>query len=75
MSPINLSAAARGTRGHVASLGTNNRHKLQKLLTMGILPGASLEVIQRFPAYVLGIGHTQVAIDDELARDIYFYPA
>jgi len=38
---------------------------------MGLLPGVSVEVIQRFPSYVLKIGNSQIAMDEEMARDVF----
>ncbi|MCX7766084.1 MAG: metal-dependent transcriptional regulator [Candidatus Sumerlaeia bacterium] len=61
----------RGVKGKVAYLHTRDKKKLQKFLAMGILPGVTIEVIQRFPSYVLQVGHTQVAMDEEMARDIF----
>lgn len=46
----------------------------QKLLTLGIVPGARVKVIQRFPAYVVQIGYTQIAIDHQLAHAVHVEP-
>ncbi len=59
-----------GTRSKVAYLHTKDNKKLQKLMAMGILPGATVQVLQKFPSYVLKIGHSQVAMDREMAEAI-----
>lgn len=41
-----------------------------KLAAMGVLPGADLRVIQRYPAYVFRIGHAEFAVDEEMARHV-----
>ncbi len=61
----------KGTKGRIAYLHTMDNKKLQKLMAMGLLPGVSIQVIQKFPAYVLKIGHSQAAMDKEIVRDIY----
>lgn len=59
------------TKGKVAYLHTKDNKKLQKLMALGILPGVSIQVVQKFPSYVLKIGHSQVAMDEEMARDVF----
>jgi Fe2+ transport system protein FeoA len=39
-------------------------------MAMGILPGVSIEILQKFPSYVLKISHSQVAMDREMAEGI-----
>lgn len=59
-----------GTKSKVAYLHTKDNKKLQKLMAMGILPGVTVQVLQKFPSYVLKIGHSQVAMDREMAEAI-----
>lgn len=61
----------KGTKGRIAYLHTRDNKKLQKLMAMGILPGVSVQVVQKFPSYVLKIGHSQIAMDEEMARDVF----
>lgn len=61
----------KGTKGKVAYLHTKDNKKLQKLMAMGILPGVSIQVVQKFPSYVLKIGNSQIAMDEEMARDVF----
>lgn len=58
-------------RGKVAYLQTKDHKKLQKLMAMGILPNTTITLVQKFPSYVLQIGQSQFAIDEELAQRIY----
>jgi len=69
-----LADVKRGTKGRVAYLHTRDNKKLQKLMTMGILPGVTIEVMQTFPSYVFRLGHTQIAVDKEMATDIFMMP-
>jgi len=60
--------AEKGARGKVAYVATKNDKVLHKLMAMGVLPGVTVEVMQTFPAYVLKVGNTQVAVDREMAE-------
>jgi len=40
-------------------------------MSMGVLPGVAVEVTQTYPSYVFKIGHTQIAVDREIAKDIF----
>ena len=59
-----------GDRGMVAYLRTGDSRRLQKLLTLGVLPGVEVEMLQRFPSFVFRIGHSQMAVDREMAEGI-----
>ncbi len=58
-------------KGHIAYLQTKNKDRMQKLLNIGVVPGVSITLVQKFPSYVFKIGHTQFAVDKELASSIY----
>lgn len=66
-----LSELKKGQIGKVAYILTRNNKNLQKLLAMGILPGTSIEMIQTYPSYVFQVGEAQIAIDTEMAEDIF----
>jgi DtxR family Mn-dependent transcriptional regulator len=62
-----------GDQGAVAYLATRDNREVQKMMAMGILPGAKIELIQRFPSYVFQVGHSQFAVDRPLAEIIYVH--
>lgn len=66
-----LSALKAGQKGRVAYLRTRNMTTLQKLMSMGVLPGLSIRVVQTFPSYVFALGASQFAVDQDLAEDLY----
>jgi len=66
-----LSRLSRGQKGRVAYVHAPQVEQLQKLMAMGILPGASVELLQSFPSYVFQVGQTQFAVDNEIADAIY----
>lgn len=66
-----LSQLTPGQKGRVSYVYAPESAKLQKLMAMGILPGAPISLIQRFPSYVFQIRQTQFAVDKEIADAIY----
>ena len=44
---------------------------VDRLGTMGLVPGTTLRLNQKSPAFVIEIGETTVAIDSEIAEGIY----
>ncbi|CAN5782058.1 hypothetical protein BH23GEM9_BH23GEM9_28340 [soil metagenome] len=63
-----------GERGCVSCLQSPASPSACKLATMGVLPGAELRVVQRYPAYVFSIGHTEFAVDEEMAQHVRVHP-
>lgn len=41
------------------------------LVALGVVPGAVLTLVQRYPAFVVRMGHTEFALDRELAGRIH----
>ena len=66
-----LSQMSRGQRGKVAYIHAPEARHLQKLMAMGILPGAPVRLIQNFPSYVFQICQSQFAVDKEIAGTIF----
>ncbi len=66
-----LSELSKGDRGKIAYLHSKDPANLNKLISMGILPGMAVSLLQKFPSYVFQVSQTQFAVDKDLARDIY----
>jgi DtxR family Mn-dependent transcriptional regulator len=60
-----------GTEGTVAYIATHHHHRLDKLAAFGLLPGVKIRLHQRQPSFVIEMGETTLAIDEETAADIY----
>ncbi len=60
-----------GQGGHIAYIQMNNSRRLQKLMSMGVLPGVPIKLLRRSPSYVFEAGYSQFAVDEEIAADIY----
>ena len=66
-----LSQMDPGEQGKIAYVHATEATKLQKLMSMGILPGAPIRLTQRFPSYVFQVRQEQFAVDREIADSIY----
>jgi DtxR family Mn-dependent transcriptional regulator len=60
-----------GQSGRIAYVLSSQSNEVQKLVAMGILPGTSISLIQRYPSYVFEVGNTQYAVDRNIANQIY----
>ncbi len=57
--------------GRVSYILTHNHPQLHKLMSMGIIPGTNVYVHQTFPSFIIKIGETQLALEKDIAQDIY----
>jgi DtxR family transcriptional regulator, Mn-dependent transcriptional regulator len=60
-----------GETGRIAYIVTGEHPRLHKLLSMGLVPGIEIRLHGKFPSFVITVGHTQIALDAEVAKDIY----
>lgn len=60
-----------GETGDIAYLAASDDKKMQKLMSMGVLPGSKITLVQKFPSFVFNVGHSQFAVDESLARQIH----
>lgn len=63
-----------GQLGEIAYLSTAEPKKMQKLMSMGVLPGNELVLKRAYPSYIFRIGHSEFAVDIDLAREIFVRP-
>lgn len=54
----------------VVGLLPAGNEKLRKLTAFGILPGVRINLLQTYPIYVVEVGHTILALDYEIAKNI-----
>ncbi|MCF7805014.1 MAG: metal-dependent transcriptional regulator [Candidatus Marinimicrobia bacterium] len=45
--------------------------RYQRLTSLGVTPGTELVLTQRHPSFVIKVGETEIAIDGEIADEIY----
>ncbi|NIQ97040.1 MAG: metal-dependent transcriptional regulator [Desulfuromonadales bacterium] len=60
-----------GQEGEIAYLSTIDGRKMQKLMSMGVLPGNSVTLRRAFPSYIFRVGNSEFAVDADLAREIF----
>ncbi len=69
-SSVRLADLRVGGRGLVVDFDGASAHERSKLMALGLVPGAPVELLQRFPSYVVAVGYTQIALDHESAAVI-----
>ncbi len=45
--------------------------RFQRLTSLGVTPGTQVVLKQRYPSFVIQVGETEIAIDGEIADEIY----
>lgn len=60
-----------GEAGRIVYVLTRKHPQLHKLMSLGIVPGVILSVHQISPSFVIQVEETQVALEEEIACEIY----
>jgi DtxR family Mn-dependent transcriptional regulator len=68
-----LSEAPIGRELRVAYLRPSHHDRLHLLLSMGINPGVRLRLHQYTPVVIVQVDHSEFALDNEVAKDIYVW--
>jgi DtxR family Mn-dependent transcriptional regulator len=55
----------------IAFITTPHHHRFGRLANLGLVPGGRLTLLQKRPSYLLKLGSTEIAIDSDIASDIY----
>ncbi len=66
-----LSDAGLGDAVRIVFITPKSRKRLDKLSSLGIVPGCRLRLLQRNPSFVLQLGETTVAVDRDITDEIY----
>lgn len=66
-----LSVLDVGDRGRIIFIASKSHMRLDKLGTLGIVPGSNIRVHQKRPAFVIELGETTLALDPEIIKEIY----
>ncbi len=70
MNQFPLTRMAPGVTARVAGVRSTNGAFINKLAALGVLPGLPITLIQTYPAYLVQIGQSELAMDRETARCI-----
>jgi DtxR family Mn-dependent transcriptional regulator len=68
---IPLEELGLGEEGRIVFIAPKSHQRLDRLSTLGIVPGSILRMHQKNPSYVLQIGETTLALDRDIVRNIY----
>ncbi|MGR3309995.1 MAG: metal-dependent transcriptional regulator [Candidatus Brocadiales bacterium] len=68
---MTLSELRSGDEVKIAYITTRHHSRLDRLSSLGLMPGVNLRVHQKQPSIVIQMGETQIALDNDVARDIY----
>lgn len=66
-----LDSLGAGERGKILYISTRDHYRLDKLTSIGLMPGTLVRVHQKHPALVVLFDETTLSLDTEIARDIY----
>ncbi len=66
-----LSRLAVGSLARIVYIVPRDAERLSRLSALGVAPGATLRLQQKAPATVLKLGETTLAVDPEIAGEIY----
>ena len=58
------------TQGVITAIRNKDEKIVKKLLAMGVHTGMQITLEQRFPAFVIRVGRTRIAIDKNIANSI-----
>ncbi|HEX7622509.1 MAG TPA: FeoA family protein [Anaeromyxobacteraceae bacterium] len=47
---------------------------MDRLAALGVIPGSEIRLRQRAPSYVIEVGETTIALDPEIAQEIFVMP-
>jgi Fe2+ transport system protein FeoA len=60
-------------QGRIAYISQHNYSRFQKLLSFGLSAGVPIKLQQRFPSFVIQCEETQIALEEDIARDIFVW--
>ena len=62
-----------GESGRVAYISTRHHAHILRLSSLGLTPGVPVKLLQRWPSCVIQCDETEIAIEEDVARDIYVW--
>jgi DtxR family Mn-dependent transcriptional regulator len=69
-----LSDGRIGTDYRIVFIASGLHRRLDRLCALGVVPGARLRLHQRLPAFIVQVGGTDIALEPEVAADIFVVP-
>lgn len=66
-----LSDLMPGEQGKIVFITPGSHSRLDRLSTMGVMPGSMVKLHQKKPSYVIQLGETMIAVDREITKEIF----
>jgi DtxR family transcriptional regulator, Mn-dependent transcriptional regulator len=63
-----------GATGRIVFIAPKFHDRMDRLAALGVIPGSTIRLHQRSPSYVIEVGETTIALDPEIASEIYVKP-
>ncbi len=60
-----------GAAGRIVFIAPRFHDRMDRLAALGVIPGSEVRLRQRAPSFVVEVGETTIAIDPEIAGEIY----
>lgn len=69
-----LPAFPLGATGRIVFIAPKFHDRMDRLAALGVIPGSTVRLHQRSPSYVIEVGETTIALDPEIAGEVYVKP-
>jgi DtxR family transcriptional regulator, Mn-dependent transcriptional regulator len=63
-----------GATARIVFIAPKFHDRMDRLAALGVIPGSTIRLHQRSPSYVIEVGETTIALDPEIAGEIYVKP-
>ncbi len=63
-----------GAMGRIVFIAPKFHDRMDRLAALGVVPGSMIRLRQRSPSYVIEVGETTIALDPEIAGEIFVKP-
>lgn len=60
-----------GAAGRIVFIAPKFHDRMDRLASLGVIPGSEIRLHQRSPSYVIEVGETTIALDAEIAGEIF----
>lgn len=68
---IPITLLRKGEKAKIAYIGTRNEARLTRLISLGIIPGNEITLLQDKPSFVVKMDETKLALDEKIAGEIF----
>ncbi len=68
---IPVTLLKKGEKAKIAYIGTRNEARLTRIISLGIIPGNEITLLQDKPSFIVKIDETRVALDEKIAVEIF----